>query len=417
MEKDVLLLCQYFYPEYVSSAILPAQLGENLVKNGYHVSVICGWPYEYHDGDLIPKNEIYQGININRLKYGNFNNKSRIGRIINFFSFFTSVLTKLPQIIKFKVVIVYSNPAILPLIGYFAQKIGKIKLIFVGFDLYPDNAIAINAIKPNGVISWIMKYINIKVYSKADRIIAISSDMKNYMLKVHKQLDEKRAIVIPNWYTGEIEHSEIIVNQEFRKLKDDFELIILYSGNMGEAQELDTIIESIVRMKYTRKYSRVVFVFTGHGSRKNEIEFTLKKNGVTNTRFYGFLKGQDYKDVLNIADVCLVSLKKGIEGLGVPSKTYGYFAYGKPVISVMSGETELAKHITLHNAGFNIEQNNVKGFISSIEKFLESPNLVREFGRNSFKIHRLFYEKSISLKKYCDLVDELTEFKKENRDV
>lgn len=417
MEKDILLLCQYFYPEHVSSAILPAQLAENLASNGHNVSVICGWTQEYHNGDSVPESEVYKGINIYRLKYGNFNNKNKIGRMINFFSFFISASMKLSEIIKYRVVLVYSNPPILPLIGYWAQKIGGIKLVFVGFDLYPDNAIAINAIKHNGVICKLMKYINKRIYLNADKVVAISDDMKSYMLKANKQLDEKRTVAIPNWYTGDVEQSSIIENNEFKNLRESYELIVLYTGNMGEAQELDTIIESIIEMSAKNKFSNTLFVFTGHGSRRIEVEGRLKERGVKNVRIYGFLKGQDYKDVLNIADVCLVSLKKGIEGLGVPSKTYGYFAYGKPVISIMSDETELAKNITSNNAGFNVIQNDIEGFITAIESFLANPNLIKELGENSFRIHNGLYEKSISLQKYRNLIDELIELKKEDRDV
>lgn len=407
MEKNVLLLCQYFYPEHVSSAILPAQLAENIVESGHNVSVICGWPQEYHDGNSVPQRETYKGINIYRLKYGNFNNKNKIGRMINFFSFFMSALMKLPKIMKYQVVIVYSNPPILPLIGYWAQKLSKVKLVFVGFDLYPDNAIAINAISPDGVISKMMKYTNKRVYLNADRVVAISSDMKNYMLEANKELEEERTVVIPNWYTGEIEHSGIIKNDEFKKLRETYQLIVLYTGNMGEAQELDTIVESIINMNKSGKHKNVLFVFTGHGSKKDEIEQKLMNAGVSNTKFYGFLKGQDYKDILNISDVCLVSLKKGIEGLGVPSKAYGYFAYGKPVISIMSEETELAKNITAHKAGFNVIQNDIEGFLTSIESFLENPKLVFEYGENSLRIHNDHYKKSISLEKYRGVIDTL----------
>lgn len=407
MEKNVLLLCQYFYPEHVSSAILPAQLAEELAESGHDVSVICGWPQEYHDGNSVAQRETYKGINIYRLKYGNFNNKSKFGRMINFFSFFMSALMKLPKIMKYQVVMVYSNPPILPIIGYWAKKLAKVKLVFVGFDLYPDNAIAINAIRPNGVISKIMKYINKRVYSSADRVVAISSDMKKYMLEANKELDEDRTVIIPNWYTGEIEHSGIIENYEFKKLRETYQLIVLYTGNMGEAQELDTIVDSIIKMNKSGNYKNVLFVFTGHGSKKDQIEQKLINAGVSNIKFYGYLKGQDYKDILNISDVCLVSLKKGIEGLGVPSKTYGYLAYGKPVILIMSDETELAKNIIAFKAGFNVIQNDVDGFITSIESFLANENLVKDYAKNSYRLHNDLYKKSISLEKYSRMVDEI----------
>lgn len=409
MVKNVLLLCQYFYPEHVSSAILPAQLAEDLAESGHDVSVICGWPQEYHDGNSVTQRETYKRIKIYRLKYGNFNNKSKFGRMFNFFSFFMSALMKLPKIMKYHVVVVYSNPPILPIIGYWAKKLAKVKLVFVGFDLYPDNAIAINAISADGVISKMMKYINKRVYLNADRVIAISSDMKNYMLEAHKELDKERTVVIPNWYTGEIERSGNVKNDEFKKLRETYQLIVLYTGNMGEAQELDTIVDSIINMNKSGKYENVLFVFTGHGSKKDKIEQKLMDARVGNTRFYGFLKDQDYKDILNISDVCLVSLKKGIEGLGVPSKTYGYLAYGKPVISIMSDETELAKNISAYKAGFNVTQNNVDGFITAIENFLANKDLVKVCGMNSFRLHNDHYKKSLSLEKYRNVVDSMVE--------
>ena len=160
-------------------------------------------------------------------------------------------------------------------------------------------------------------------------------------------------------------------------------------------------------MNKSGKYENVLFVFTGHGSKKDKVEQKLMDAEVSNTKFYGFLKGQDYKDILNISDVCLVSLKKGIEGLGVPSKTYGYLAYGKPVISIMSDKTELAKNITAYKAGFNVIQNDIDGFIASIDSFLVNENLVENFGKNSIGLHNDLYSKSISLEKYSRMVDEL----------
>jgi glycosyltransferase involved in cell wall biosynthesis len=409
MKKKILILCQYFYPEYISSAVLPTQLAEYLVESGFEVSVICGWPKKYHDGNVIKKKEKYNGINIYRMKYINFNNNRKFGRIINFFSYFVSNLLRLPKIIKNKVVLVYSNPPILPLIGYWAKKMSKLKLVFIGFDLYPDNAIALDAIKEDGLISKIMNYVNKRVYFHSDRVIAISSDMKNYMLKKHKDLEEKKTVVIPNWYGGEIEPSKIIKNEEFKKLRVAYQLIVLYSGNLGEAQELDTIVDSIVKMYKTGKNKNVLFVFTGHGSKKEKVEEKLFNLGIDNTRFYGFLKDQAYKDVLNISDVCLVSLKKGIEGLGVPSKIYGYLAYGKPVLSIMSHETEIAKNLISYNAGFNIVQNNVDGFIDTIENFLVNDNLLKECTKNSYRLYDDLYKKSISLEKYSNMIYSIIE--------
>ncbi|SUL03731.1 Capsular polysaccharide synthesis enzyme Cap5L [Staphylococcus aureus] len=55
-EKKILILCQYFYPEYVSSATLPTQLAEDLIANHINVDVMCGWPYEYSNHKQVSKN-------------------------------------------------------------------------------------------------------------------------------------------------------------------------------------------------------------------------------------------------------------------------------------------------------------------------------------------------------------------------
>ncbi|PTI84778.1 glycosyltransferase WbuB, partial [Mammaliicoccus vitulinus] len=99
--KKILILCQYFYPEYVSSATLPTQMAEDLVDKGIKIDVMCGWPYEYSQSHKTLKKEKYNGINIRRLKYAQFNNKSKIGRLINFFSLFAMFLINMPRMLKY----------------------------------------------------------------------------------------------------------------------------------------------------------------------------------------------------------------------------------------------------------------------------------------------------------------------------
>lgn len=78
-KKKILILCQYFYPEYVSSATLPTQMAEDLMKKGLDIDVMCGWPYEYSKQRRVKKRESYYGIHIERLKYTQLNSKSKIG--------------------------------------------------------------------------------------------------------------------------------------------------------------------------------------------------------------------------------------------------------------------------------------------------------------------------------------------------
>ena len=69
MKKDILFACQFFYPEYISSAQLPFDTAKALKAARYSVDVLCGYPREYLDGGSIPLRETVEGIHIRRLKY------------------------------------------------------------------------------------------------------------------------------------------------------------------------------------------------------------------------------------------------------------------------------------------------------------------------------------------------------------
>ncbi len=60
MKKDILIMCQYFYPEYVSSAVLPTELAVDLASKGWSVDVLCGQPREYTLENRVPKSEVYK---------------------------------------------------------------------------------------------------------------------------------------------------------------------------------------------------------------------------------------------------------------------------------------------------------------------------------------------------------------------
>ena len=404
MKRDVLILCQYFYPEYVSSSTLPTELAEDLVKRGLSVDVLCGVPKEYFNGEKVAKRERYREIGIKRINYTEFDNKNKIGRIINFFSFFLAILLKFFSLFKYKCIVVYSNPPILPLIPYLISRLSRGKFIFVAFDVYPDNALKIGAIRKGSFIEKIMHFINKRVYKHSSNIVALSLDMKDYLIN-EKNIKSKKIKVIPNWYSEEkVNKKNTMKNAEFKQLRDEWKLVVLYSGNMGSAQDMDTILDCISQMKTSKE---VLFVFTGHGNKVEYVKNYIKSNNIKNAKVYGFLLGDDYKDVLHMADICLVSLAEGIEGIGVPSKTYGYLAAGKPVISIMSDETDIARTLKNYDAGVNVLQGDYFQLVNAILQYKDDPELTKKAGVNAKQLFMELYERSICTELYYKMITEV----------
>ena len=405
MKKDLAILCQYFYPEYISSATLPTELAIGLQQNGLSVAVVTGFPKNHVKSDLdkLQTYEEYKGVEIHRVRYTALNNKTKTGRIVNFFTFFISVLSKVFFLRKFKTLLVYSNPPILPIIPYYMKKLFGTNYIVVVFDIYPDSALKSNSIKVNGLIHKVMSFINKRTYKNADKIILLGSEMKEYVLRNKIASTEKNLQVIPNWYSNEeyIEDDEI-VNEEYIRLRKQFSFIILYSGNMGTFQDMETIQKGLVHFK---NHSDTLFIFCGHGNKVDGLKAFIKENDIANVKVFGFLVDSSYADVLKISDICLVSLAKGTEGLGVPSKTYGYLAAGKPIIAIMDKHTDIAKTIATANCGRSVLQGDHTGFINAVNEYRNEPDVRKTHSTNARNLYRSTYTRKKCIEKYMNAID------------
>ncbi|WEG73793.1 glycosyltransferase family 4 protein [Vagococcus intermedius] len=403
MKKDVLFLCQYFYPEYISSATLPRDVALSLKKSGMSVDVLTGFPYEYNDGEKVEKKESYKGINIQRVKYLKLKRSNFIGRLVNFFSFFCSMSFKLLKLRHYKIIIVYSNPPILPLLAIWANKLFKTKIIFVGFDIYPEIAINTRSLKKNSVIDKVMTYINNKLFNSVDRVVALSNDMKDFLIN-NRNIEEHKIKVIPNWY--EIENMETIV-YDFPTLDtfiENSDLVVSYFGNMGICQDMQTILDAMLLLK---KQPRIKFLLAGHGVKKDEIKIFIEENNLSNAVVFDFLQGQDYKYALSRSDCFVVSLEDSVEGLAVPSKTYSYMMAGKTIVSIMNDETDIAKEVVGNNLGVHVSNGCSKELAEKLMFLANNNDFLLESGKNARERFLSKYTTEKCTKQYLEMIEEM----------
>lgn len=396
--KKLLILCQYFYPEYVSSATLPTQLAEDLVEKGMRVDVICGWPYEYNNETWIDKYENYKGISIQRLKYSKFNNKHKLGRIFNFFSLFAMFIFKVPKMLKYDHILVYSNPPILPLIPDVLYRVFNKQYSYVVYDIAPDNALKTGIIKSGSLIDRLMKYINKHVYSNAKHVIVLGTEMKTYVLQQQISNNPGNIHVIPNWYVTS--NDDIVHNAEFKNLRKQYDKILLYSGNMGQLQDMKTIVEFL---KLNKTNTKTLTILCGHGKKYAEVKQHMELNDIKNVKIYEFLTGTDYTDVLKIADACFASLIREGVGLGVPSKNYGYLANKKPLILLMDKHSDIVKHIEAYNAGIQIDNGAAEDILNFVTK--HSRIDLQVLGSNAYQLFKDEYTREHNTTKYFNLLN------------
>lgn len=405
MRKDLLILCQYFYPEYNSSAMLPYEMAVDLIKNGVQVDVLCGYPKEYLLEDNVPTSETLENIGIKRLKYWQLKRTGKVGRLLNNSSFLIAVLLRFFRLRKYKCIMVYSNPPLLPIIPALAAKIFNSKVIFVSYDVYPDVALVVDKTIKGGIIEKINNWVNSVVFKNITKVVALSSDMKQYLLEHRQNLNSETVEIIPNWYDDPPEiRDKKISNTKIAKIRKQGRTVVLYSGNMGLAQDMDTILSAINKLKNHKEF---LFILAGHGSKIDEIKEYLDQNKISNTLLLDFLHGSDFTDILKIADCNLVSLVNGVEGLGVPSKTYSYMAAGKPIIAIMSENTDIARDLYDYDMGFCIRQGDSDALVNILKKLNHDRILLEYMGANSRRAFEEKYTRPICTQKYYKLIRSL----------
>ncbi len=398
--RDILFLCQFFYPEYISSAQLPYDTVLALKEAGFRVDALCGYPREYLDGSDIPVRENRDGVKIHRLKYIQLDRSGFLGRIVNYFSFTFMVLLHLFELAKYRAVVVYSNPPILPWIASWAKALFGTKLVFVSYDLYPEVATVTGTLGEGNPICRLMNHINKCVYRRADHVVALSQEMKDYIL-AHRPISEEKVTVIPNWYP-EGEKPEKLREENLFKEAVKGRFTVSYFGNMGTMQDMETILGAIRNL---REDENVFFLFAGHGNKMEALKKIVEEEGIGNVAIHRFLHGQDFKDALAISDCALVTLAKGATGLCVPSKTYSYMMQGIPLLAIMD-VCDIVRDVE-SGAGHWVKNGDAEGLTQAICSLREDPEALLAMRRKCRSLYLEKYTAGVCTGKYTSLFQNL----------
>ena len=182
VKRDVLLLCQFFYPEYNSSATLPWDTARYLAACGFQVGALCGRPKEYNDQGTVPLRQEREGVTIRRLPYLQLKRGKKLARLINYFSFTGAVVRHIGIFRRYRAVIVYSNPPILPAAALLAKRLFGVKIIYVSYDVYPEVAYASGSLRKGGIIAKAMGWLNGRLFRQLEVAVTLTGEMRDFLL-------------------------------------------------------------------------------------------------------------------------------------------------------------------------------------------------------------------------------------------
>lgn len=400
MERDILFLCQFFYPEYNSSATLPFDTARYLAQSGYSVGALCGYPREYNIGGEVPVRETKDGVSIRRLHYMQLNRRSKLGRLINYFSFTLSVLLHIFEIKDYRAVIVYSNPPVLPIAAILANRLFKTKIIFVSYDVYPEVAYASGSLREGSTVSNVMQRINRSLFQRAESVVALTDEMREYLLRSRPELSADRVVTISNWAHEATAGSKSAARAELGYTDEDF--IVAYFGNIGICQDETALIQA---MNQLADHKNIKFSIAGHGNKMPSVRQAAER--LPNVRICDFLTGTAFEHAVAASSCGIVSLEKGLTGMCAPSKYYSYLQGGLPIIAVTEANSYLAREAQKERVGKTVLVGDGNSLAAEILALYASPIEVQEMSVRAENLYRAKYQMSIALDKYLILLRKI----------
>ncbi len=389
----ILVVCQYFYPEQFKVNDICFEL----VDQGHKVTVLTGLP-NYPSGIILKeyrwfrkRHEIIKGVEVIRVPLIGRGNNGKISLVFNYLSYAINASIKALFLNKsFDAIMVYQlSPITMALPALLLKKITGKKIFLYCQDLWPAS-ISAAGISSEGLIHRVLLYFSKWVYHSADKIAISSKLFRNYFREVIGIKDEICYLPV---------YAENIFNNIPVKNPDNNIVNLVFAGNIGEMQSVETIIQAADILK---DQTDIKWHIVGDGSDRTKCEELAL--GLSNVLFYGKYPIFEMPKFYQIADAFLVTLKADkIISYTLPNKVQSYLAAAKPIIGSIDGETRVV--IGEAQCGLCCEAENPQALAQLVNKFVKEKDKHILYGKNA----RHYYENNFSKEIFFERLNSILE--------
>src|SRR5687768_10035813 len=303
----ILVLNQYYRPGVEATANLLADLCEALARD-YEVAVVTGRVQGHED---LPADEVVNGVRVLRARSAAFDRTKLHRRAVNYVTYIAGSLVRALSLPKPDLVLCMTDPPIVGDLGLLVARAKRAPLLVISEDVFPEIATELGRLT-NPILVGVLGRLVSFYLRRADTVVAIGDRMRERLLA--KGVPPERVLVISNW----VDTSEITPqprdNEWSRGKRLDDRFVVMHSGNVGHAQNLDALVVAATHLRHLEQLSVLVI---GSGARHAEIR----------------------------------GLAKGLSGYVVPSRLYGILSAGRPAIVAADADSETARLVAAVGCG------------------------------------------------------------------
>lgn len=408
-KPDLVIVCQVFYPELVSTGQTLTELAEELAAQGLKIVVIAAQPTLLPGSRKVPRILHHQGLSIRRTWSTRLPKTSFLGKLANLTTFFFSAC--LTVLLKYRNshLLLLTNPPYLPLLGWLCHVIWRQRFGVLLFDIMPEQAEMLDFIKRNGLLARAWRRFNALWYGKAAYAVVLSPDMlegamDNANLRGTAGESDARAKtrVIHVWSDDRVIAPRAkATSTEAARLQALNRFVVQYSGNHGRFHDIETLLDLADSFAPGDGF---VFQFIGEGQKKRLVDQRLASKPRPHIYSSSYVPKELLADSLAMADIGVVAQLPGQERVCYPSKLLGIMAAGKATLAICQPHCAMGRMIRDQEIGFVVSNGDVAAARQVLLAAKSNPAVLQLMGENASRYLRDHFTLAQAAKAYLDVI-------------
>ena len=330
-----ILLLNLYYPPDTSATAKMAHTVVDALSTRHSVTVLCGRPsYDPTERRAwrLYRTELAGPVRIIRTGSTDFPRMKMKKRVLNYLSYVALAVPR-ALLVRCDVVLAMTDPPFEGIAGAFVAMLKRKPFVYNIRDMYPDMAVGGSIVQP-GLLVRLWERLHRWALRRAARVIVLGDDMRARIIA--KGVDPSRAVIVRDGAEVLPPNAPLPTPDPdvVRAIRGNFSFVLLHAGNLGFYGAWNTLLMAARKLAS----EGVSLVFVGDGAQRAEIQAAAA--GSDNIRFLDFFPASKIPSVLAAADAHIITVKRGLEGVVVPSKMYGILAARKPIVAVAPEETD-----------------------------------------------------------------------------
>ena len=356
-------------------------VAEGLADKGEHILIITS-AMTYDDPKVkLARREICKGVEIKRVRTTRFGRSNLVGRAADYMTFYlASFFCLLGTLRSSDILVIKTDPPLLSVPAGLAARLKSASTINWLQDIFPETAAELGvgfARKRAG--RW-LKALRDRSLFRARKTVVIGTRMEQRVFAMGVRKESVR--LIPNFCDDTsitpIALHENTLRKEWGFTETDF--VIGYSGNLGRAHDLSTMLGAAEALKDQPAYK---FLFVGGGHLRSELDRYASEFALPNIVTKPYQPRSDLRRSLGVPNIHWASLRPSLEGLILPSKLYGIAASGRPLIMIGDPQGDIGYLAEQFQFGTTVPIGAVETLIAKLESYRSMPEQCEIMGRNA----------------------------------